>query len=82
MGQSKRVRFSVRREYLVEIDENELVRLRVHFRDQYPEGKWDDDASVVNALVEDYQCSGDHDDYVIGPWVTVLESSTSNLTRP
>jgi hypothetical protein len=74
MDRSKKIQknqFSVTRQYIVEISQTTLVRTRVALREQYPEVVWDEDESVINAIVEDYTYKGAHDELVAGPFIVV-----------
>ena len=73
MDQSKKLNFSVTLTYIVEVRENALFRARLAFREQFPEGDWNDDDSVINAIVQEYQCAGEFGDQVVGPWITITK---------
>jgi hypothetical protein len=80
MDRSKTVLFSVTVQHIVEISENELVRRRVAYRIDYPDGNWDDDESIAHAVAEEYGYNGANADLVLGPWIKVTR--LHNPIRP
>jgi hypothetical protein len=71
MDRVKKVQFSVLYQYIVEIDQNRLVRERVALREACPTDDWDTDEAVVNAIAFDYSCEGAHPELVAGPYIKV-----------
>lgn len=71
MDRVKKVQYSVTYQFIVTLDENQLVRQRVALREACPTDNWDTDEAVVNAITYDFSTEGYNAELVAGPYITV-----------